>query len=87
MRAASFRSDGMHAGRVVIHRNIEGPQLWTVVVVLERDREIDSITLQPKERVAPGDLEGLVRRSIDELCGEPGRITRAKLNFFVRRQK
>jgi len=85
MRAASYRSDGPFAGRVVHHRNIDGPQLWTIIVTIERAKTIDQHTIMPKDRVYLSEIQALVQRTIDELCPVGSTVDRARLDLFVRK--
>lgn len=77
----------MFAGRVVEHRQIQGDQLWTVVVTVERGPQVETHTLRPDQRIPLGALQGLVATTIAELCADKAPITRARMDFLVHKPR
>ena len=84
MKVASYRSRVLHAGMVVFHRQIQGPQLYRVVVEIERPRRIvDRHVVRPSDRVPIGALKKIVASTIEELCSDPTEILDARMEFHV----
>lgn len=87
-RIAHYSSHGMFAGAVRKLVHVEGPQLWKIVVAVTRENgSYDHHTIEPDAKIPISALSAIVQRTIDEVAGPGPKITRADMEFFVRKPK
>lgn len=83
-RAASYKTTGPFAGKVVTHRNVDGPQVWKIVISVVNDEgTLDTHVIRPTAPLYLSELQSTVQRSIDEVCPIGSKIQSACLEFFV----
>ena len=84
MRVATFRTSGMFAGKMRVLRHIQGPQLWRVVLSVQRDDGYTyAQTVAPRERCTLLDIEHLAGQSIKECCGATERLKSAMYDIYI----
>lgn len=86
MRVATYSTTGMHRGRVVVLRNVEGKQRWRVHVVTKKDiggvMQIDERDIRSYEKCSLSDIAVIVIKQINEIA-EDGEDIDARMDFFI----